>query len=98
MNPGNEMPPHDSDGQATYTLEMVAEITGVSSQTILHYQENGLLRSPEFDDETLHTLRRIDYLRSTCEANLTGLKLMLDLLDQVEHLQAELRARTMRGQ
>jgi DNA-binding transcriptional MerR regulator len=98
MKPEQDPPLYEPDDQATYSLEMVAEITGVSSQTILYYQEQGLLRSPQYDDESLHTLRRIDYLRSTCEANLTGLKLMLDLLDQVEHLQAELRKRTIGGQ
>ena len=48
---------------------------------------------PAFDDEAVHTLRRIDHLRSTCEANLSGLKLILDLLDEVERLQTELRAK-----
>jgi DNA-binding transcriptional MerR regulator len=93
MNPENDLPLYDPDEQATYTLETVAEITGVSSQTILHYQEHGLLRSSGFDDEAVHTLRRIDYLRSTCETNISGLRLILDLLDQVERLQTELRAR-----
>ena len=93
MNPENDLPIYEPDAHATYTLDMVAEITGVSSQTILHYQEHGLLGSSGFDDEAVHTLRRIDYLHSTCEANLSGLKLILDLLDQVEHLQTELRAK-----
>lgn len=97
MNAENDLPLYDPDEQAAYTLEMVAEITGVSSQTILLYQEQGLLRSPDYDDEAVHTLRRIDYLRTTCEANLTGLKLMLDLLEQVELLQTELRLRTFSG-
>jgi DNA-binding transcriptional MerR regulator len=87
------LPLYEPDEQTSYTLEMVAEITGVASQTILHYQEHGLLPTTGFDDEALHTLRRIDYLRSTCEANLSGLKLILDLLDQVESLRTELRAR-----
>lgn len=95
MNPDQDPPLYEPDERTTYTLETVAEITGVSSQTILHYREHGLLRSPEYDDEALHTLRRIDYLRSTCEANLTGIRLMLDLLDQVEQLQAELRIRSV---
>lgn len=93
MKPENEVPLYEPEEQTSYSLEMVAEITGVSSQTILHYQENGLLRSTTFDDEAVHTLRRIDYLSTLCETNLTGLKLILDLVDQVEHLQAELRAK-----
>lgn len=98
MNAENDLPLYNSDEQATYTLEVVAEITGVSSQAILLYQEKGLLRSPDYDDDAVHTLRRIDYLRTTCEANLTGLKLMLDLLEQVELLRSELRIKTARGQ
>ena len=84
---------NDPAEPATYSLEMVAEITGVSSQTILHYQEQGLIPPEAFDDEALNTLRRVDYLRCTCETNISGLKLILDLLDQVESLRTELRAR-----
>ena len=90
MNPSS---PNFSEEQATYTLDIVAELTGVSSQTILHYQEQGLLHSAgEFDDETIHALRRIEHLRNTSEANLIGIKLILDLLDEVDSLKAALRA------
>jgi DNA-binding transcriptional MerR regulator len=60
----------DSSPQ-TYTLEILAETTGVSTQTIVQYQEHGLIR-PEFDDETIRALRRIEHLRETCEMNLTA--------------------------
>lgn len=76
----------------TYTLQVLAEITGVSSQTIVQYQEHGLIR-PEFDDETIRALRRIEHLRETCEMNLAGLKLLTGLLNEVEQLREELRAR-----
>lgn len=79
-----------------YTLEIVAEITGVESQTILFYQEQGLISPPdagEFDDEAVRTLRRIEHLRRTCEANLAGLKLILALTDEVERLRSAVRAR-----
>ena len=94
MNPS---PASDPDEQTTYTLDIVAELTGVSSQTILHYQDQGLI-SPAastggFDDETIHTLRRIEHLRVTSAANLTGIRLILELLDEVDHLKAALRAR-----
>jgi DNA-binding transcriptional MerR regulator len=94
MNPN---PANDPDGQPAYTLDIVAELTGVSTKTILHYQEQGLIRpavsTGDFDDETVHTLRRIEHLRHTSEANLTGIKLILELLDEVDRLQAALRAR-----
>lgn len=79
-----------------YTLEIVAEITGVESRTILLYQEQGLISPPDdgdFDDETVRTLRRIEHLRRTCEANLAGLKLILALTDEVERLRSAVRTR-----
>ena len=81
-----------STPQAAYTLDILAEITGVSTQTIVQYQEHGLIR-PELDDETLRALRRIEHLRESCEMNLAGLKLLTDLLNEVEQLREELRAR-----
>jgi len=79
------------DDETVYTLEVIASISGVDQETILHYQQQGLIRPlPEsgnrFDDEALRTLRRIEHLRETCGVNETGLRLMLDLLDEVERL------------
>jgi len=84
---------NDPTLQASYTLEILAEITGVSTQTILHYQEHGIIRrsGPHFDDETVRALRRIEHLRETCEMNLSGLKLLASLLEEVERLRDELR-------
>lgn len=76
----------------TYTLELLAETTGIETATLVQYQEHGLIR-PQFDDDTLRHLRRIEHLRETCEMNLRGLKLLTHLLDEVEHLRRELRAR-----
>jgi len=76
----------------TYTLEILAETTGVSTQTIVQYQEHGIIH-PEYDDETVRKLRRIEALRDSCEMNLSGLKLLTQLLEEVEQLRQELRAR-----
>ena len=83
---------HDSTQQDGYTLDILAGITGVSTQTIVQYQEHGLIRS-QFDDETVRVLRRIEYLRETFEMNLGGLKLLTHLLDELEQLRQERRAR-----
>jgi DNA-binding transcriptional MerR regulator len=104
MFPDNAFPSQPASGEAPgapYTLEIVAALTGVSSQTILHYHEEGLLTpvpestpdAPRFDDEALRTLRRIEHLRSTCEVNLPALKLILRLLDEIEELRARLLVR-----
>ena len=85
---------NDPTPQAGYSLEILAEITGVSTQTILHYQEHGIIRhsGPHFDDEAVRALRRIEHLRETCELNLSALKLLASLLEEVEQLRDELRA------
>jgi MerR family transcriptional regulator, heat shock protein HspR len=98
LSPENDsLPPYDPGEQSTYSLKIVAELTGVSSQMILTYQEQGLIRPVEstgqFDDETIHTVRQIEHLRSTSGANLAGIKLILELLDKVDQLKAALRAR-----
>ncbi|WP_395750877.1 chaperone modulator CbpM [Prosthecobacter sp.] len=81
----------DSSSQA-YTLEILSETTGVSTQTIVTYQEHGIIR-PQYNDETVRALRRIEHLRETCEMNLNGLKLLTQLLDEVEQLRQELRTK-----
>lgn len=81
----------DSTSQA-YTLEILSETTGVSAQMIVTYQEHGIIR-PHYSDETVRALRRIEHLRETCEMNLNGLKLLTQLLDEVEQLRQELRSK-----
>jgi len=76
----------------TYSLEILAETTGVSTQMIVQYQEHGIIHQ-DFDDDTVRTLRRIEALRESCEMNLSGLKLLTQLLDEVEQLRQEVRAR-----
>ncbi len=95
QNDPASLPLFEPDVDATYTLEAVVRLTGVSSQTILHYQERGLITpvAGQFDEETLRTLRRIEHLRSTCAVNESGLKLILDLMGEVERLRAELSTR-----
>ncbi len=83
---------NDSSQQDGYTLEILARITGASTQTIVQYQEYGLIHS-QFDDETVRALRRIEHLRETFEMNLGGLKLIISLLNEVEQLREERRAR-----
>lgn len=89
----SELPLYEPDTDATYQLDIVAKLTGISSETIVHYQEQGLIRRANLDDDAVRTLRRIEHLRQTCEANVSGLKLILQLMDQVEHLKSELRLR-----
>lgn len=82
------LPLYEPDEQATYTLDVVAKITGLSSQTILHYQESGLIPSATYDDETVRTLRRIEHLQRTCGVNEQGLRLILSLMQELERLRS----------
>ena len=100
MNPSDSHRVHsrtEPDGGSGFTLEILARITGISIQAICDYQVHGIIRPASrddtFDDEAVRTLRRLEHLRTTCEMNLSGLKLLAGLLNEVEHLRAELRER-----
>lgn len=93
-NGPSSLPVYDAGKRHTYSLEILTEITGLESTTILHYQEHGLIAEGDYDDEAVHTLRRIEHLRGTCEANVSGLKLILGLMDEVDRLKSALRTRS----
>jgi DNA-binding transcriptional MerR regulator len=94
-------PAGNADMGALYTLSVLCRLVGVSSQTILLYQEQGLIgpaggtssAATRFDDETLRTLRRIEHLRDRYEMNLRSLKFTLGLLQELERMRDELRMR-----
>lgn len=89
------LPIHDPGEGGTYTLEVAARITGLSSETILHYQEIGLLDPAgrgTYDDESLRTLRRIGHLRDTIGINEPGIRLILELTRELELLRDRMRA------
>lgn len=78
------LPIYEPDDAASYTLDVVARITGIQSETILHYQETGLIGPDPYNDDTVRTLRRIEHLRSSYEVNEAALKLILGLMERVE--------------
>lgn len=85
------------DDEPVYTLEVFARISGVDVDTILRYQEQGFIRprpgsARTFDDEALRTLRRIEHLRETCGVNETGLRLMMELMNELDRLRAAIRS------
>lgn len=95
----HDLPVYDAEIDTCYSIEVIAELAGVNLQTVLHYQEQGFIRPAArdngdaalFDIECLRQLRRIEHLRAACEVNAAGLKLMLDLLHEVECLREERR-------
>jgi DNA-binding transcriptional MerR regulator len=100
-NAATDAPLFEPDLDATYDLEIVTELTGLSTQTLLHYQEQGLIPcasssgsvSESINEETLRRLRHIEQLRSAYELNIAGIKHIFELMDQIEALQSELRSR-----
>jgi len=98
LNPA-DLPDYDDESAPCYSLEVIAEMAGVDTRTVLLYQKKGYLRHVSsdderitmFDTEALRQLRRIEHLRNTCVMNEAGLRLVLDLLHEVEHLRQERR-------
>lgn len=87
--------------EEAYSLEVIEKITMIPRRTILVYHRHGLIRSNTspaqgehlFDDETVRALGRIESLRRRCRVNLAGLKLIMNLMREVDELRAELRFR-----
>lgn len=100
-NDASDAPLFEPDLDAIYDLEIVCKITGISTQTLLQYQEQGLISytdssdsaSESVNEETLRRLRYIEHLRSSYELNMAGIKHVFELMDQIESLQCELRSR-----
>jgi MerR family transcriptional regulator/heat shock protein HspR len=92
----------EPDAEVAYTIDVVARVSGLSCETILHFHEQGLIAPTAgdtagcecYDDETVHRLRRIEYLRTCYGMELAAIKLTLDLMDELEQLRAELRSRS----
>jgi DNA-binding transcriptional MerR regulator len=101
MNAADSTPPEASppESHEVYSIEMVAEITHTPRHLIAVYCRHGLVApvgKPEssgwiFDDEAIHKLRRLEFLRAHYGMNLTGLRAVSELLHDVERLREELR-------
>ncbi|HYE33054.1 MAG TPA: chaperone modulator CbpM [Methylomirabilota bacterium] len=82
-----------------YNLDVFVRITGVPRRSVLVYCRAGLLRpcgnglndALEFDDDCVHTLRQIERLRDHHGVNITGVKIILDLMQELEATRRELR-------
>jgi len=88
----------DRGRRPVYVISVAAELVGVHPQTLRVYERKGLLDpirttggSRRFSDEDLERLRRIQDL-TTAGLNLEGVRRVLELEAEVEHLRAELEA------
>jgi MerR family transcriptional regulator/heat shock protein HspR len=86
--------------RGVYVISVAAELAGVHPQTLRIYERKGLLDpartgggSRRYSEVDIDRLRRIQDL-TTAGLNLAGVKLVIQLEDEVERLRAELaRAR-----
>jgi DNA-binding transcriptional MerR regulator len=82
-----------------YSLDATAHLSGVSRRSILIYYRTGLIQPVfqppygvmKFTEEAIYTIRQIDRLRSVHGLDLTWLKTMFDLCNEVERLRTEVR-------
>jgi DNA-binding transcriptional MerR regulator len=84
---------------ALYTIETTSRIVDVPRRTILVYCKHHLV-SPAtgtadhgyyFDGDAIHTLRRIETLRTVCNKDFAGIKIILDLTAALERLRRDIR-------
>lgn len=87
-----------------YSIEEVSRVLNIPRRKIAIYYKYGLITPHikpgddiwRFDDETILKLKRIEFLRSTYNLNLQVLKIIIDLIHEVEHLRGELRKLQMK--
>jgi DNA-binding transcriptional MerR regulator len=88
-------PPED----AIYTIEATSRLVNVSRRRILVYCKHHLVSPANgtadhgyyFDRDAIHTLRRIETLRTLCDKDFGGIKVILDLTAALERLRRDLR-------
>ena len=82
-----------------YSLDTAAHIAGVPRRSILIYCRAGFVRTVfqppygvmAFTEEAIHTVRRIEHVRTRHGLDLALIKTMFDLIEEVERLRSELR-------
>ena len=92
--------PFESMAENVYSIETVVQITQTPRHQIAVYCLHGVISpvtAPErdgwwFDDEAIRVLRRIECLRVDYGMNLAGLRIISELLREVERLREEVRA------
>jgi DNA-binding transcriptional MerR regulator len=97
-NEMTSLPLYEISFDLTFSLEHLSKHSGVDAETILNYFEKGLLASVSkepllFTEGALFQLSRVEHFRTQYRLNLEALKLVMDLMDEVEKLRAESRLR-----
>jgi predicted site-specific integrase-resolvase len=90
---------YEPNPNVLYSLEATAHLARVPRRSVLIYCRAGLLRPvfqpPHgmmgFTEEAIYTIRRIEDVRAVHCMDVSCIKTMFDLLDEVERLRAEVR-------
>ncbi len=89
----------EAQPNALYGLDAAAELAGVSRRALLVYCRAGLVHPVfesesgvmAFTEEAIQATRQIERLRALRSDDLTWVKMLFELLDEVEALRAEVR-------
>jgi MerR family transcriptional regulator/heat shock protein HspR len=84
---------------AVYTIDFAARLADLPRRTVLVCCKYGLVATVSddaaagyyFNGDAIHVLRRVAVLRDVCGDDLAGIKIILDLTNALERLQAQLR-------
>jgi len=90
---------YEPDSELFYSIETAAELAHVSRRLIAVYCRHGLVApvmDPEsggrvFNDQGIRRLRCIEQLRTACGMNLTAIRMIVSLMEEVERLEQEIR-------
>lgn len=90
---------YEPDSELLYSIETAAQLAHVSRRLIAVYCRHGLVApvmDPEsggrvFNDQGIRRLRCIEQLRTACGINLTAIRIIVGLMEEVERLQQEIR-------
>ena len=92
--------PFEPGEAGVYSIEALVHLTQTPRHQIAVYCRHGLIApvtAPEregwwFDRDAIRMLRRIEFLRADYAMNLEGLRVLTELLREVERLREEVRA------
>ncbi len=86
-----------SRDSAVYVISVVAELAGVHPQTLRTYERKGLMEpkrtagnSRRYSDKDVDRLRRIQELTQDEGVNLAGVRIIMDLEEELDHLKQQL--------
>ena len=82
-----------------YGLDVAAHLAGVTRRAVLIYCRAGLVQPVfqepygvmAFTEEAIHSLRRIERMRTVHGLDVPWIKTLFDLVEEVERLRAEVR-------